>query len=80
MEQLDIVPESHTIYSLSSRRTSTSDLMAAAASVTCFIKEAAPRLRETAGDSGLTDEAVTGLFLILQGVEDTIRLVIAMQE
>lgn len=75
MGQLDSAPT--TIYTLG-HSASPADLLEGAASVTCFIKEIACRLRESDSDSALTEEAVTGLFLVLQGVEDTLRQVAGM--
>jgi hypothetical protein len=76
MERLDTAPKA--IYSLGFTN-NVIDLLEGAASVTCFVKEISTRLRESDTQSALTDEAVSGLFLVLQGVEDTLRHVAEMK-
>jgi hypothetical protein len=49
------------------------DMLQGAAYVTSFVKELSAHFIESDTASGLSAAGINGLFLILQGIEDTIR-------
>ncbi len=49
------------------------DMLQGAAYVTSFVKELSSHFIESDRETGLSQDGINGLFLILQGIEDTIR-------